>query len=286
MFKCLAIQLGAFSFLAALAGCAAAPSQLTVPTLARPDAPNVGGRAGTKIVLVGTGWKAPWDVAVDSKGSVYVGDISLNAVKKVSPPFRGGTHGKIRDLGQFGKPESLAVDSKGNVYVFEAYGHDEILQVTPSGVKNLVANYLDTDEGGLAADSHENVYFASGALYELRHKAAGGWDAPRQIGPKFSYAYDVALDPAGNLYVAEGRAVEELTPSGKVVMVGSGFKAPSGVAVDRTCKSSCAVYVADNERSWIWKVSPPFDGSTHGKITKIGYGFSGPISVAALGTDV
>ena len=34
------------------------------------------------------------------------------------------------------------------------------------------------------------------------------------------------------------------------------------------------------------KVSPPFDGPTHGKITKIGYGFAGPIGVAVKGSNV
>ena len=258
MFKCLSIRLGALSLLAALAGCIASPSQLTAPTLARPEAPDVGGQAGTKIVLVGTGWQAPWAVAVDSKGSAYVGDISLNAVKRVSPPFRGGTHGKIRNLGQFSKPESLAVDSKGNVYVFEASGQDETLQVTPNGVKNLVANYLETDEGGLAVDSHENVFFVSGDSLRNQTQGHRGMGRPRQIWPKFTNAFDVARDLAGNLYIAEEGAVQQLEPSGKVVTVGSGFQAPNAVAVDRTCKSSSAVYVADYDRNWTWKVSPPF----------------------------
>lgn len=49
-----------------------------------------------KIVLVGTGWVAPSGVAVDDKGNVYVSDYQLGEIRKVSPPFVGRTHGKIR----------------------------------------------------------------------------------------------------------------------------------------------------------------------------------------------
>jgi hypothetical protein len=65
-----------------------------------------------------------------------------------------------------------------------------------------------------------------------------------------------------------------------------GFQAPVDVAVPLGCKAFCSVYVADSGRNVVDKVTPPFDGPTHGKITEVGYGFDQPIGVAVRRTDV
>ncbi|MGA9019110.1 MAG: hypothetical protein WB438_09290 [Candidatus Cybelea sp.] len=237
-----------------------------------------------KIILVGSGWEAPWNVAVDGEGNVYVTDYRLGEVKKVSPPFTGQTHGKMHVLADFGYPvEGVAVDSKDNAYAYVKEGFDYIQQITPSGVINLVASHIDS--AGLAVDAEEDVYAAVDKLYKIAHKSGGGWKSPVQIWPKVSGASDVAIDERGNLYVNDAGTVEELEPSGKVVAVGSGFYA-NAVAVPLGCKNSCPVYVADESHNVVKKVTPPFTGPTHGKITEIGYGFSSPGSVAVRGDDV
>ena len=58
-----------------------------------------------------------------------------------------------------------------------------------------------------------------------------------------------------------------------------------GVAVPLGRKALCPVYVADFGHNAIKKVTPPFTGSTHGKITEIGYGFL-VRGVAVRGSDV
>jgi hypothetical protein len=243
-----------------------------------------------KIILVGTGWAAPSGVAVDSKGNVYVGDFQLAELKEVSPPFTGRTHGKIRVLArQLGSPNSVAVDGKGNVYVGinESPPAATLLQITPAGVKNTVTKQIDVY--GIAVDSSQNVYAASDAnVYKIAHKSGGGWKAPVRVGPDFSQPIDVARDAQGSLYIAElgTNAIEKLEPSGKLVTVGSGFTSPSGVAISLGCKITCAVFVADAGHNEVKKVTPPFTGAKHGKITEIGYGFNGPERVAAKGTDV
>jgi len=65
----------------------------------------------------------------------------------------------------------------------------------------------------------------------------------------------------------------------KIILVGSGWVAPSGVAVD----DKGNVYVSDYSLGEVREVSPPFTGRTHGKIRVIAKGLASPISVALDG---
>ena len=109
-----------------------------------------------------------------------------------------------------------------------------------------------------------------------------------RYGPKFKQATSVAVDAADDVYVTDAVAnqVKMIEPGGKVVTVGSGYDQPTSVAVDRYCKTACAVYVADTTHNAIKMIAPPFTGPTHGKISVIGHGFWQPWGVAARGNDV
>jgi|GEM_PF-6317095 hypothetical protein len=271
-----------------LAGCGGTQSQLSPPVPVAHNAITAETSAihpnSATIILVGTGWVSPQGIAVDGKGNVYVSDYQLGEVRKVSPPFTGRTHGKIRVVAQgLDSPTRVALDGNGNVYVLAG---GTILQITPSGVKNTVATLAAF---GIAADASQDVYAAADKnLYFIRHKPRGGWEAPVKIGPGFSDATEVARDVQGNLYIVDSgvNGVKKLEPSGKLLTVGSGFIGLEGVAIPLGCKATCSVYVSDADHNAVKKVSPPFKGPTHGKITNIGYGFSGPLGVAARGTDV
>lgn len=102
--------------------------------------------------------------------------------------------------------------------------------------------------------------------------------APITIGTGFSNPTAVAIDGAGNVYVAVNgsNSIAKIPAGGgATVILGSGFLTPTGVAAD----AAGNVYVADNGNNAVKKI--PVDG---GAIVNIGSGFVSPYGVALDGS--
>ena len=220
---------------------------------------TLAGLAGSGGSADGTGsvarFTTPQGVAVDSAGNVYVADSGNHTIRKVTSggvvttlAGLAGSQGNTDGLGsvdgpgslaRFYRPRGVAVDSAGNVYVADSYNHT-IRKVTPGGVVTTLA--------GLAGSSGS---------------ADGTGSAAR-----FYLPYGVAVDSAGNVYVADtgNSTIRKVTPGGVVTTLaglagssgsadGTGsaarFTGPYGVAAD----SAGNVYVAD-VRHTIRKVTP------------------------------
>jgi sugar lactone lactonase YvrE len=93
----------------------------------------------------------PTGVAVDSNGTVYVGDTFNGVVRKVSPL------GVVSTLASgFSYPGGLVVDSGGNVYVGDN-GNSRVCKITPSGVVSTVATGFGSPYG-VSLDSDGVLY--------------------------------------------------------------------------------------------------------------------------------
>ena len=270
---------------------------------------TIAGLPGNRGLEDGTGTGAalnePEGVAVDSSGVAYVADTFNNAVRKVTSSgivttlagtasSRGSADGTGASA-RFNSPRGTAVDSAGNVYVADV-SNDTIRMITPAGVVTTLAGYPGTAGSadgtgsaarfsgptGVAVDSAGNVYVTDAANDEIRMVTPAGvvTTLAGAAGPsgttdgtgtaaQFSSPGGLAMDSAGNLYVADtlNDTVRKIAPgavvttlagtagtSGTDDAVGTAaqFASPAAVAVDSTGN----VYVADSGNETIRKITP------------------------------
>ena len=212
------------------------------------------GLAGSSGSEDGTGSAArfyyPRGVSVGSDGNVYAADTYNHTIRKIAlggvvSMLAGlaGSSGSADGQGsaaRFWSPSGVAVDGSGNVYVADTNNHT-IREITPSGVVSTLA--------GLAG-------------------SAGSTDGTGSAA-RFNNPTGVAVDPSGNVYVADGgnNTIRKVTPAGVVsTLAGSAgstgsadgtgsaaqFYEPRGVAVD----GSGNLYVGDCSNCTIRKITP------------------------------
>jgi sugar lactone lactonase YvrE/fibronectin type 3 domain-containing protein len=188
----------------------------------------------------GTGTAARFDypdgVVADSAGNVYVADSGNNRIRKISPggvvtTLAGSTQGYADGTGTaalFAHPDGVAVDSAGNVYVADS-GNHRIRKISPGGVVTTLAGSTQgyADGAGTAArfdwpryvavDGAGNVYVTEENSHRIRKISPGGvvttiagsgtpgYADGTGTAARFDYPMGVAVDGAGNLYVADGQ---------------------------------------------------------------------------------
>ncbi|MGL2963304.1 T9SS type A sorting domain-containing protein [Flavobacterium sp. RSB2_4_14] len=195
-------------------------------------------------------FNAPWGVATDAAGNVYVGDSSNHKIRKITPAgvvstFAGSTQGYTDDTGdaaQFNTPTGVATDATGNVYLGDLFNYNIRKIIQAAEVSTLAGSTI------------------------------GYADGPGDMA-QFSAPWGVAIDAVGNVYVADisNDNIRKITPAGVVSTLagfGQGFAdgigaaakfcQPRGVATD----SAGNVYIADTCNSKIRKITPAGEVST------------------------
>ncbi|MGZ3777104.1 MAG: SMP-30/gluconolactonase/LRE family protein [Mucilaginibacter sp.] len=226
----------------------------------------------------------PTGMVVDAQGNIYISDSFNNRIRKiatdgtVSTLAGNGIAGYVDSKDgepEFYGPQGLAIDGAGNIYVAD-FGNNVIRKITPSGTVstyagNGVAAFVDgaalkvaafNGPAGLAFDTHGNLFVAdqnnnmirkisaaggvsliagtprAGHVNLTVDSAAGAWGA-------FNKPVALAVDPSGNLYVADknNSAIRQITPAGVITTIAGGPKQqaligyPAGICVDASGNS-------------------------------------------------
>ena len=200
----------------------------------------------------------PTGVTVDAAGNLFIADPEDQRIRRVDPSgaistFAGtGERGFEGDggtalLARFSSPTDVEVDAAGNLYIADASNH-RIRKVDPSGIITTIAGTdergFDGDGGpavearlnlprGMAVDAAGNLYIADASNHRIRKvdpsgiisTVAGtgergfGGDYRPAVQAMLSFPKGVAVDTAGNLYIAdfENRRVRRVDPSGTIV---------------------------------------------------------------------
>ncbi len=212
---------------------------------------GTGGRTGN---VDGTGgaarFSSPFGVAVDGSGNVFVADIVTSTIRRITPagevttfagsPGQSGSADGTGAAARFSTPNGLVLDGNGNLFVTDS-GNHTIRRISPAGVVTTFAG-------------------AAGQL--------GSADGAGAVA-RFRFPAAVAIDGAGNLYVADSRngTIRRVTAGGVVsTLAGSAelfgsadgngpsarFVQPVGIASDL----AGTLYVADIGSATIRRVTP------------------------------
>lgn len=191
----------------------------------------------------------PAGVGADGAHDLYVADSNNHVIRKITAggtamtlagkPGVSGSADGTGSAARFEFPAGLAVDAAGTIYVTDQAGHN-LRKITPAGVVTTLAGMSETpgsaDGTGAAA--------------------------------RFTAPADVAVDAAGNVYVADqgNHTIRKVTAAGAVTTIagspgalgsadGTGpaarFRFPSGVVVDPAGN----LFVADQSNHTIRKVT-------------------------------
>lgn len=228
----------------------------------RKVAPN-----GTAVTLAGSGsagnlngnwtsakFNAPYGVALDAAGNVYVADTFNHSIRKITPSgdvttlAGSGVAGYSNGNGvsaQFNTPYGVGVDINGNIYVGE---QDRIRKINKMGDVTTFAEGLGAVIG-LALDKDGNIFVTDSQGDEVKKITTSGNISSVRKFDSISNLGGITVDKDGSLIIADFRlfVIWKITPRGTMGFYAGGtcagtkngpgesacFESPFGVAFDK-----------------------------------------------------
>jgi sugar lactone lactonase YvrE len=269
---------------------------------------TLAGTAGQSGSADGSGGAAefndPAGLGIDAAGNLYLADYGNSTIRKITSAgavttlaglaAQTGISDGQGSAARFNHPSAVALDGAGNIYVIDT-SNQTVRKVSAGGLVSTLAGNPGVGgradgvgaaasffyPGGITAAGGGTVYVADTGNHSLRvvtpagavATLAGSAGRPGSangtgLAALFNYPDGVAVDSAGNLYIADhgNDTIRKLTAAGVVTTVagiaglpgsadgGGGaasFNGPTGIAVD----PSGNLYVADAGNSTIRKIT-------------------------------
>lgn len=238
----------------------AVPSQI-ITTIAGTGSASFGGDGGTATSAT---LNLPYAVAVGSNGDVYLADRNNQRIRKINSSgiistiagngigtFSGD--GGLATSASISNPYAIATDASGNIY-FADWGNNRIRKIATNGIITTVAGNGTagfSGDGsaatsaslnsptGLCIDTSGNIYIADYGNNRVRKVSKNGiittvagngiigfsGDGSIATSANFYNPYDVAVDVAGNLYIADflNHRIRKVSTNGIITTIaGSG----------------------------------------------------------------
>ena len=210
----------------------------------------------------------PTGVAADTSGNVFIADVLSNRIYKVSPDgiittaAGGGTYDfsdgpTVR--AELSGPYALAADGSGDVFFTDGSGR--VRKLSADGMITTVAGYGghgDSGDGGpavfaafrnpsgLAADRAGNLFIGDAGNGRVRKVYPDGTINTVDMAPG---AGPIAVDAAGNLFIAAEFRIWRVSPDGVLTTVAGtgeqGFSGDGGIASAAQLSYVSALAVGD-----------------------------------------
>jgi sugar lactone lactonase YvrE len=295
-----------------------------------------GASGSTDGVGVAARFSIPWGLAVDGGGNVFVADSNNRTIRKITTAgvvttFVGaaGVAGSADGTGaaaRFLNPSGLATDGSGNLYVTDT-SSSTIRKITAEGIVTTLAGTASAAgsidglgaaarfrfPSGLAVDASGNIFVADTNNHTIRKITPAGMVTTLAgtagvsgsadgtgAAARFFLPCAVAMDPGGNVYVADtgNHTIRKVTSGGVVTTLGgwagdygsvdgtggaARFDQPYGVAID----GSGNLYVADAVNNLIRRGVPaqaPLTIFAQPSNQSAGAGQSATLSISTSGT--
>lgn len=286
---------------------------------------------------LGAGIGAPEGMAFDAEGDFFFADPDHGVIRRIyTDTFAIETVAGIGNYRGDGTPaldaviggmSSVMVDGSGNTLFAEGFPNRRVRMVTPAGIIHTLAGNGDWYTGdsnvpalstgmdnpmGVVKDASGNIYFADRSANVVRKVASGGTVTTIAGSGAEGFSgdggdpliagmdpWDLALDAAGNLYIADraNHRIRKLTPAGVLSTVAgtgtAGFGGDGGAAtaaaLDRPTALAIdalgSLYVYDQRNNRIRRIAGGKIATVagNGSFDLAGAGNGGPALQASLG---